>query len=61
LVGTSFLIDLPYINHPQAAKQAAKIWHFAFKKSVEMPAKLEHLFNFSYTKNGVLDKTASKV
>src|SRR5688572_13028923 len=23
---TSFLIDLPYITHPQAAKQDAKLW-----------------------------------
>jgi len=24
--GTSFLIDLPYNIHPQAAKQGAKLW-----------------------------------
>jgi hypothetical protein len=30
--GSSFLIDLPYINHPQDAKQDAKIALFSWQK-----------------------------
>jgi hypothetical protein len=44
------LIDLPYLTHPQAAKQAAKIWHFVLKKRSEKPVHPEQLFDFCETR-----------
>jgi hypothetical protein len=40
------LIDLPYINHTQAAKQDAKLWLRTWQKYQMKENTLEHLFGF---------------
>jgi hypothetical protein len=43
--GTSFLIDLLYLTHPQDAKQDAKLWLFIWELMEREAHTLEHLFN----------------